>query len=209
VPDPQPFADLLAAAQAGSDRAVAALYGRHNPKLLRYLRAQAPGEGDDLAAETWLDAARSLHRFRGDEDAFAGWLFTIARRRLVDHRRARYRRPVDPAPEETVVDRVPAAGSAEADAFDTAFAEAEARRLVALLPPDHAEVLLLRLVAGLDVETVAAITGRKPGSVRVTQHRALRRLADALAGIGALGNGGDPVDDGTEHGTARAEPPPR
>lgn len=44
-------------------------------------------------------------------------------------------------------------------------------------PPDQAEVVLLRVVAGLSVEQVAKILGKSAGSVRVAQHRALRRLA--------------------------------
>ena len=64
---------------------------------------------------------------------------------------------------------------------EAALAGEEAvRRIVALLPPDQADIVLLRVVAGLPVEEVAAITGRQPGTVRVLQHRALRRLADRL-----------------------------
>ena len=54
------------------------------------------------------------------------------------------------------------------------------RRIVSLLPRDQAEIVLLRVVAGLPVDEVAAITGRRPGTVRVLQHRALRRLAERL-----------------------------
>jgi RNA polymerase sigma-70 factor, ECF subfamily len=54
------------------------------------------------------------------------------------------------------------------------------RRITALLPPDQAEIVLLRVVAGLSVDDVAGITGRRPGTVRVLQHRALRRLAERL-----------------------------
>ena len=51
---------------------------------------------------------------------------------------------------------------------------------IARLPPDQAEVVLLRVVAGLDVEEVAAIVGKKAGAVRVLQHRALKRLSARL-----------------------------
>ena len=63
------------------------------------------------------------------------------------------------------------------------------------LPPDQAEIILLRVVAGLPVEEVAAITGRRPGTVRVLQHRALRRLADRLApGTGSVARNDRPVN---------------
>jgi RNA polymerase sigma-70 factor (ECF subfamily) len=175
---PEAFPAVLTAAQAGADWAVACLYRDHNPKLLRYLRAQAGGEAADLAAETWLSAARNLRSFDGDEHAFAGWLFTIARRRLIDHRRAARRRPVHLL--ASTNDLAGAAPSAEQTALAGVLGDAQARRITALLPADQAEVVLLRLVADLDVDTVARITGRRPGTVRVMQHRALRRLADLL-----------------------------
>ena len=52
--------------------------------------------------------------------------------------------------------------------------------LIATLPRDQAEVVMLRVVAGLDVADVARIVGKSPGAVRVAAHRALRRLAARL-----------------------------
>jgi len=48
------------------------------------------------------------------------------------------------------------------------------------LAPDQAEVVFLRVLAGFDVEDVAAVLGKTPGAVRVLQHRALRRLREQL-----------------------------
>jgi RNA polymerase sigma-70 factor (ECF subfamily) len=48
------------------------------------------------------------------------------------------------------------------------------------LPPAQAEIVLLRVVAGFDSYEVAAVTGRKPGTVRVMQKRALERLAELV-----------------------------
>jgi RNA polymerase sigma-70 factor (ECF subfamily) len=52
-----------------------------------------------------------------------------------------------------------------------------ALQLIATLPPDQAEAVLLRVVGGLDVDRVAAIMGKRPGHVRVLSHRGLKRLA--------------------------------
>jgi RNA polymerase sigma-70 factor, ECF subfamily len=49
--------------------------------------------------------------------------------------------------------------------------------LLATLPPDQAEIIVLRVVAGLDNQDVARIVGKTPGAVRVAAHRGLRRLA--------------------------------
>ena len=73
--------------ERGRSGHLAALYREFHPGLLRYLRAQEPNDGEDLVSETWLDAVAGLDRFQGGEWAFRRWLFTIARRRLIDHRR--------------------------------------------------------------------------------------------------------------------------
>jgi len=171
------FATLLAAAQAGGEWAIAALYREYNPALVRYLTARAGNEGEDIASATWLDAARNLSSFAGDEEHFRRWLYTIAGRRLTDWLRQRSRRPV----ELSAVNELPEQGVAAEDAADIAIAALSgaeaARRIAAVLPPAQAEIVLLRSVAGLSVEADADLTGRRPGTVRVLTHRALRRLA--------------------------------
>src|SRR3954452_13997204 len=87
------FDGVLAAAQTGAEWAFSALYRDLNPRLLRFLGAQAPCFGEDLAAETWMAAARQLSSFSGDDGAFRGRMFTIARRRLIQHWRTMGRRP--------------------------------------------------------------------------------------------------------------------
>lgn len=173
------FDAVLAAAQAGGEWALARLYRQHNPPLLRYLRANAGADGDDLASQTWLDAARNLGRFTGDQDAFAGWLFTIARRRLIDHRRRGGRRREDVADHEQR-EEIRAADDPAQSVVDASGGDEAARRIVEVLPARQAEVVLLRVVGGLSVAEVAEITGHRPGTVRVMQHRALRRLAEEL-----------------------------
>jgi RNA polymerase sigma-70 factor (ECF subfamily) len=59
-----------------------------------------------------------------------------------------------------------------------------ALELLAGLPRLQAEVILLRVIAGMDTEAVAKLVGRNPGAVRVAAHRGLRRLAQILAEAG-------------------------
>ena len=171
----------MAAAQAGAEWAVAVLYRSLQPRLLRYLRAQAPGQdAEDIAAQAWLEIAKALPRFTGDEDGFGALVFTVARRRLADHRRAVRRRPVDLVGDDALVSVPAGPGGPEDAALARLGGEEAARRLAELLPADQAEVVLLRVVGGLSVDQVAALLGRRPGTVRVLQHRALRRLARHL-----------------------------
>ncbi len=173
------FGSVLDAARTGAEWALTALYRDLHVDLLRYLRTQEPNEAEDLESQTWLDAAGGLASFDGQEIDFRRWMFTIARRRLIDLRRQQMRRRTDPvAPDELPAQA--ASDDVEAEALDRISTEAALARIAAL-PPEQAEVVLLRVIGGFSAAEVGAMTGRRPGTVRVVQHRALARLARELA----------------------------
>ena len=154
------FDEALAAARQGAPWALGWLYRRFQPGLLRMLAVIAPHQAEDLASDVWLEVAGTLARFDGDEPAFRTWLATTARRRVIQVSRRHSRRT-----ERSVEDDEQVAGASFA------------AQAVAVLSPDQADVLLLRVVEGLDVEAVARALGKPPGAVRSLQQRALRRLA--------------------------------
>jgi RNA polymerase sigma-70 factor (ECF subfamily) len=174
----QEFPGVLRAAMSGDETAFARLWRDVHPPLLRYLRVLAGNAAEDVASEVWLEVARRLTRFRGGEQEFRGWLFTLARRRVTDMRRHESRRPVRLTDDPGDLDR-PGADDTAMAALDNLSTEA-ALALIASLPRDQAEVIVLRVVAGLDVGHVARIVGKRPGAVRVSAHRGLRALAAQL-----------------------------
>jgi RNA polymerase sigma-70 factor, ECF subfamily len=175
-------ADLNAAvraAQRGDADAFRLLYRDTQPRLLRYLRALAGDDAEDLASETWLQVGRDLAGFAGDYAGFRGWVATIARHRALDQARQRGRRPAFvPVPVEELAGLAAAddtaAGAIEAVSTDAAL------RLIATLPQDQAEAVLLRAVVGLDAKTAGKVTGKRAGAVRSAAHRGLRTLARRL-----------------------------
>lgn len=174
------LAQALVQARGGDEAGFATLWRALQPPLLRYLavRVRAGGPApEDIAGETWLQVVKDLGSFSGGVREFRAWLFTIARHRAVDAGRAGSARPalpvadpggaasshpLSPSAEQQVVDR---------DATDRALA------LVRTLPALQAEMVMLRVVAGLEVQQVADLVGKSPGAVRVAVHRALRTLA--------------------------------
>lgn len=173
------FADVLAAAQNGSDEAFATLWRDANPALLRYLRVIAPDHAEDIAAEAWVQVVRGLPRFRGDESAWRAWLFTNARRRMLDQARTRKRHPAEPL-DDLHAAEVPRSQDAEQTAMDNLATES-AIAVLNRLPGKQAEVILLRVVAGLDTDMVAEMLGKSPGAIRVLAHRGLKRLQSLLS----------------------------
>ncbi len=175
------FEQLLKSAKNGDEEAFSAIWRSYQPGLLRYLRVIGGQAAEDLAADTWILVIRKITSFEGDDKAFRAWLYTIARHRHIDWRRQASRRK-ESLVEVEVLDRLPGADDTSRK-YETAMSTQSAVALIATLPPDQAEAVMLRTVAGLPVSVVAEMMGRPPGTVRVLCHRGLRRLARTLEGV--------------------------
>jgi len=201
------FPDVIAGARAGEQWAAEALFIDLQPRLLRFLRSAEPRAADDLAGEVWLGMAQGIQSFEGDLAGFRSWVFTIARRRLMDHRRRGARRATDPFEPESFNERADDLDVADV-VLDALSAQEAADLIAAVLPAEQAEVLLLRVLGDLDVAHVAQVLDRTPNWVRVTQHRALRRLAEHLpvddSSVGSASDGKRNSADPVMLGTARA-----
>ena len=176
IADPvaSPDDSALRAAQRGEAAGLSALFRTYQPRLLRYLRAREPRLADDLASETWLAVAQRLGTFEGNTSEFTAWLFTIARLRMIDARRTATRRRTDPTAD---IDDANTA-STEQVAIDKLSAQDAVNLITGALTDDQADVILLRTLGDLSVDQVAELLGHDAGRVRVTQHRATRRLAE-------------------------------
>lgn len=195
------------AAQHGSERAFRTVYRAVQPRLLTYVRALV-GETDaeDVASEAWLQIARDLGRFDGDADRFRGWTARIARNRALDHLRTRGRRPAVGGDETALADR-PGGADTAAEALESLDTR-RAFDLIARLPQDQAEAVVLRVVVGLDAKSVAHVLGKRPGAVRTAAHRGLRRLAELLGDTDPGAAPSRPRSSGGSRASRGAEPAP-
>jgi RNA polymerase sigma-70 factor (ECF subfamily) len=165
---------------AGDEGAFRTVYRSVQPPLLRYLTVLVgTADAEDVASETWSQAFRDLDRFTGDADGFRGWVTTIGRNRALDHLRRSNRRPVSDLALEDLVD-LPDAVDVELATLDRVGSQS-VLRLIASLPPDQAEAIMLRTVLGFDAPTAARILGKRPGAVRAASHRGLKQLAKKLS----------------------------
>jgi RNA polymerase sigma-70 factor, ECF subfamily len=187
--DAQLTAAVLAA-QAGDETAFRTVYRAVHPRLLGYVRTLVGDpDAEDVASEAWLQIARDLERFSGDADRFRGWAARIARNRALDHIRMRGRRPATVADDTELTGR-PAESDTAGEAIES-LATGSTLSLIARLPQDQAEAVVLRVVVGLDAKTAAKTLGKRPGAVRTAAHRGLKRLAELLdadpEAVGGLG----------------------
>ena len=173
------FGGSLRAAKRGDEEAFALIWREYQPGLLRYLRVKAAPAAEDLAADTWFRIVKALPTFEGDENGFKAWLFTAARNRVIDWYRSGDLRPL--SIDVTNLAIMPASNNVESEA-DEHSATARSLALIARLPHDQGEAVMLRIVAGLSVPVTAEIMGRSSGSIRVLCHRGLRRLEEMLSG---------------------------
>jgi RNA polymerase sigma-70 factor, ECF subfamily len=177
---PEDVGRAIAEARGGDGDALAVLWRTHQPQLLRYLRGRGAADAADLTTQVWIDVARNLDGFRGEDvDDFRRWLFTIARRRLIDdRRRASRRRAVEPLAAGRAEATAPA-NSADVD-YDERDSLTRALALVARLPDQMRDAVLLRHVGDLSVADAAEVMGLRAGHVRVLTHRGLLLLERML-----------------------------
>lgn len=196
------------AAQGGDEHAFRAVYRTVHPRLLGYIRSLV-GETDaeDVASESWLQIARDLDRFSGDADRFRGWAARIARNRALDHIRMRGRRPAVGGDETELADK-PADSDTVAEAMES-LSTSRTMDLIARLPQDQAEAVVLRVVVGLDAKSAADTLGKRPGAVRTAAHRGLKRLAELLSADGSDGSRGDGTDVNGISSSLEGVPPQR
>jgi RNA polymerase sigma factor (sigma-70 family) len=175
---PERFTSLLEAAREGNEAAWQDLYNSLAPVVLGYLRANGAPDPEDVLGEVFLQVARDIARFDGEEPGFRSWVFTIAHHRLIDARRHSARRPVELSPEP------PEPGGHADDAADEALAKIgtqEVQRVLSLLSEDQRAVLLLRVIGDLSIEDVAKAVGKRPGAVKALQRRGLAAIKRELA----------------------------
>jgi RNA polymerase sigma-70 factor (ECF subfamily) len=178
VPIGDPDLPAVRAAQA-DQAAFATIYRRYLDRVYGYAFYQLGDHHDaeDVTERIFLAAFRALPEYTDQGATFRAWLFRIAHNTIANAHRSRARRRTEPLPEgfeRAAPNADPAGQVALADELR------EIRRVVAQMPDDRRQVILLRFVDDLTTAEIAAVLDRSPGAVRVLLHRSLRDLAARL-----------------------------
>ncbi len=133
---------------------------------------------DDVAQEVCIAVLSALPRYQDIGRPFVSFVFGIASHKVADAQRSAARQAV---PTADVPDGPDAGPGPEETAI--AYLEAErVRALLARLPSQQRELLVLRVLSGFSAEETGRLLGMSAGAVRVAQHRALARLRALVAG---------------------------
>lgn len=156
------------------------LYLRYADRVYRFAlaRTRSAALADDIVSDTMIAALEGLRGFDARKGSFAGWLFTIAARRIADRDRKQrqfwnflQRRPPSAADWE------------EEDALASTLrgeTQARVRAAIASLSERHREVIELRYLAELPIRDIAAVLDTTEGAVKMRLNRAMQALAREL-----------------------------
>ncbi len=177
--DPVWVEELVLAAQAGDAAAFGSLYDVYAPRVFRFLlaRVREPADAEDLLQQVFTRVVQSLPRYRSRGLPFAAWLFRIARNVAVDF--ARDHRRTDPI--DAAVDAVDLALD-PAVQFELAVDQQRVRGALQHLTPDQRDVVICRFFADLSSAETGLVMGKREGSIRALQFRAIAALREVLEG---------------------------
>ncbi|MBJ8340016.1 MULTISPECIES: sigma-70 family RNA polymerase sigma factor [Antrihabitans] len=180
--------DAAVALAANGDRsALSQVLEIVRPLVVRYCRARVGSaergqlSADDVAQEVCLAVMTALPRYQDQGRPFMAFVYGIASHKVADAHRSASRNKSDPMAD--VPDVISTDSGPEQHALDSEAAR-QMNTLLATLPEQHREILILRLVMGLSAEETATAVGSTAGAVRVAQHRALAKLKTRVATVG-------------------------
>jgi RNA polymerase sigma-70 factor (ECF subfamily) len=177
--------------------AFAELYRLTVTPVYRYLSARLDrvDEVEEVTQEVFVAALGSLPGLRAtDEGGLLGWLLQIARNKLADHLRRRYRHAATRIDDHA--DRLTAADPPPVQRLERADDRAEVRAALDQLTPEQREVVVSKYVLGYDNARTARLIGKNANAVNQLHHRALAALGRLLAGMGQGAVGKLPAGNG-------------
>lgn len=175
------LAELVPRAVEGDSRALQRIIRIVHSQVLRYCRARVGGgrqpTAEDIAQETCLAVATSIHKYVDMGRPFMAYVYGIAFNKVTDAHRSMGRdksSPMDEAPEHADTAYSPEEAALVGDSSN------RVRALLNTLSERAREIIILRVFVGLSADDTAEIVGSTPGAVRVAQHRALTQLRKRL-----------------------------
>jgi len=177
-------AALAVRASGGDVTAFGLLYDRHVDAVYRYVyfRVRDDAEAEDLTSDVFMRALKAMPRYE-PRQAFLAWLYRIARNAVIDRARRGGRQvSFEDAIEHPTADQI-----VEPDTELLARSDSDAlRTALKKLTPLQQEVLVLRFLEGFSTQEIARIVGKREGTIRGIQFRAIGALRQLIPSREAL-----------------------
>jgi RNA polymerase sigma-70 factor (ECF subfamily) len=184
MPAPIPFTEVLSRARALDKAALALIYQRYVPLIYRFIvaRVRDTHVAEDLTSEVFVSTVAHIAQLRADDElTFAAWILRVARNVVFGH--FRKARALPPIGSIAHAHDDPAASAEAGDPLDVITAREDWSEVVVALhqlTEDQRNVLLYRTLLGYTTEEVARLLGKRGGTIRALQFRALSSLARLL-----------------------------
>jgi RNA polymerase sigma-70 factor (ECF subfamily) len=177
-------AALAVRASRGESAAFGLLYDKHVAAIYRYVyyRVRDDAEAEDLTSDVFMRALKAMPRYE-PRQAFLAWLYRIARNAVIDrarrgNRQVSYEDALEhPTPDQIVVPDEQVLAHSDNETLRGALAK---------LTPLQQEVIVLRFLEGYSTEEIAKIVGKREGTVRGIQFRAIGTLRQLIPSREAL-----------------------
>jgi RNA polymerase sigma-70 factor (ECF subfamily) len=175
---------LAIRAARGESAAFGLLYDKHVDAIYRYVyyRVRDDAEAEDLTSDVFMRALKAMPRYE-PRQAFLAWLYRIARNAVIDrarrgNRQVSYEDALEhPTPDQIVVPDEQVLAHSDNETLRGALAK---------LTPLQQEVIVLRFLEGYSTEEIAKIVGKRAGTVRGIQFRAIGTLRQLIPSREAL-----------------------
>ncbi len=168
--------NLVAKAKLGQEEAFGSIYNLYFEKIYRfiYYRVSHKEIAEDLAEEVFLKAFSKLSSIQNNE-SFEGWLYQIARNKVIDYYRDKK--------ELVNIDEVENTLTYDSNILDVLELQENQKILLELLKelaPDQQMVIKMKFLEDLDNDKISQVMKKKEGAIRVIQHRAITKLQELM-----------------------------
>jgi RNA polymerase sigma-70 factor (ECF subfamily) len=160
----------------------------YRKELLGFLTRRVPVEAEELAQEVWLRVAK-VNPKCPDEASFRAYMYTVARRLLIDHHRRRSARIQLVTVEQETLDRNPSKGDSPEGQLRANQILRTVERTLSGMKPEIAQVFRLRMTSGKSFKDIATDQGVGINTALGRMHRATRLISEALTNEGLMAGG--------------------
>lgn len=170
--------NIIKSAIKGEASAFGLLYDRYQPQIYRfiYLKVSHREEAEDLCHQVFLSAWQNIESYEFKGFPFSAWLYSIARNKVIDH----YRTKKNFIDIETIYIAEENDKKTNEAILDFKISLESIKKAIFEIPQIEQDVIIMRFVEDMSPREIASILNKSEGSIRLIQHKAIKRLKELL-----------------------------